>query len=78
MLIALIVGTVAGMQVQPVYAPLQMLTEHWNGSNWSIVSSPSPGTYNGNELYGVAAISTNDVWAVGGTGQVRQDRTVAR
>ena len=45
--------------------PYQTLTEHWNGSSWSIVSSPSPGTYNGNDLYGVAAISTNDVWAVG-------------
>lgn len=40
------------------------LIEHWNGSKWSVVSSPSPGT-GINELFGVAAISSNDVWAVG-------------
>jgi hypothetical protein len=54
-----------GHSGDPAFAPWQTLTEHWNGSNWSIVSSPSPGTYNGNELYAVAAVSTNDVWAVG-------------
>ena len=54
-----------GHSGDPSYIPYQTLTEHWNGSNWSIVSSPSPGTYNGNDLYGVAAISANDVWAVG-------------
>ncbi|HMD89019.1 MAG TPA: hypothetical protein VKF38_07640 [Anaerolineaceae bacterium] len=48
-----------------VHIPYQTLTEHWNGSSWSIISSPSPGTYNGNDLYAVAAVSTNDVWAVG-------------
>jgi len=48
------------------------LTEHWNGTNWSIVSSPSPGTqtrcgtgYSGNVLEGVTAIASNNVWAVG-------------
>lgn len=42
------------------------LTEHWNGSQWSIVSSPNvnPGTYF-NYLTSVAAISSQDVWAVG-------------
>ena len=42
----------------------ETLTEHWNGSNWSVVSSPSPGTLT-NVLSGVAAVSTSDVWAVG-------------
>ncbi len=49
------------------------LVEHWKGTSWAIVPSPNPGTakfcgfqdYAGNYLYGVAAISTNDVWAVG-------------
>lgn len=40
------------------------LTMHWNGKHWSIVSSPSPGpTFS--HLYGVAAISTHNIWAVG-------------
>ncbi len=54
-----------GHSGDPSYAPLQTLTEHWDGTSWSIVSSPSPGTYNGNDLTAVAAISSNDVWAVG-------------
>jgi hypothetical protein len=40
------------------------LTEHWNGTGWSVVSSPNQGIY-GNLLSAVAAVSTNDVWAVG-------------
>ncbi|MFL5734617.1 MAG: hypothetical protein ACJ78Q_15645, partial [Chloroflexia bacterium] len=39
------------------------LLEHWNGSAWSVVSSPNPDA--GNYLYSVSAVSTNDVWAVG-------------
>ena len=42
------------------------LIEHYDGSTWSVVSSPSPGDKQ-NILYGVAAISSSDVWAVGGT-----------
>lgn len=49
------------------------LVEHWNGSAWSIVPSPSPGTekrcgaatYAGSILYGVTALSISDAWAVG-------------
>jgi hypothetical protein len=40
------------------------LIEHWNGSAWSIASSPNP--YATQDLYGVAAVSTSDIWAVGG------------
>jgi hypothetical protein len=40
------------------------LTEHWNGTSWSIVYSPNVGTYN-TYLFGVAAVSSGDVWAVG-------------
>jgi hypothetical protein len=54
-----------GHSGDPSYIPYQTLTEHWNGTGWSIISSPSPGMNNGNDLYGVAAISSNDVWAVG-------------
>ncbi len=40
------------------------LTEQWNGTQWSVVKSPSPGSFN-TQLLGVAAVSANDVWAVG-------------
>ncbi len=39
------------------------LIEHWNGSTWSMVSSPVPG--DSSALYGVTAISANNIWAVG-------------
>ena len=42
----------------------QTLTEHWNGTKWSIVRSPNVGT-SGNVLFGVAAISTSNILAVG-------------
>ncbi len=43
----------------------QTMIQHWDGNTWSIV----PGTPNRsdfwNSIYGVAAVSSNDVWAVG-------------
>jgi hypothetical protein len=40
------------------------LIEHWNGTAWSIVPSPSPGS--GSDLTGVTTSNAaNDVWAVG-------------
>ncbi len=42
----------------------ETLIEHWNGTNWSVVKSPSPAPIN-NELFSVAGVSANDVWAVG-------------
>ena len=45
----------------------QTLTEHWDGTSWSIVTSPAgPGLQNG--LLGVTAVSSSDVWAVGDSG----------
>jgi hypothetical protein len=49
------------------------LTEHWNGSGWSIVSSPN-GSVTGNRfssLQAVTAISSKNVWAVGGQAGIR-------
>jgi len=40
------------------------LIQRWNGTSWTIVSSPNPGTF-GNSLLGVAAAGPNDIWAVG-------------
>jgi hypothetical protein len=42
--------------------------EHWDGTSWSIVPSPNPNVKNpilGSKLQGIAAISANDIWAVG-------------
>ncbi len=43
------------------------LTEHWNGTSWSVAPSPNPGS-NRNMLNAVAPLSSSDVWAVGGAG----------
>lgn len=55
----------------------EILTVHWNGVNWSVVPTPklpsssqgyNRGTYVGYDslgLFGVTAVSSNDVWAVG-------------
>jgi hypothetical protein len=40
------------------------LTEHWNGTTWSVVASPNP-PGGDNVLTGAAAVATNDVWVVG-------------
>ncbi len=42
------------------FAPL---IEHWNGSNWSMTTSPQQGT--SDILNGIAVISTNNIWSVG-------------
>ena len=53
------VGTSGGIN-----NPRLTLTEHWNGTSWSLVSSPNVGT-SGSGLGAVAVVATNDVWAVG-------------
>jgi hypothetical protein len=40
------------------------LAEHWDGSKWSVVKTPTPGT-NGTQLYAIKALATNNVYAVG-------------
>lgn len=55
--------------------PSRTLIEHWDGTQWSIVSSPSPDTQL-NELRGVAAISANDAWAVGFRGGTKTDTPI--
>lgn len=50
------------------------LTMHWDGAAWSIV--PSPNLEYGIPLQGVAAIASNDVWAVGTHGNNLQFSTI--
>jgi len=40
------------------------MAQHWDGTEWRIVPTPVIGPYD--RLRGVAAISSSDVWAVGG------------
>jgi hypothetical protein len=42
----------------------QTLVEHWDGTSWTLVPSLNIGSLH-NDLNGVVAISTNDVWTVG-------------
>src|SRR6266568_2749759 len=42
----------------------QSLVDHWNGTKWSVVSSPSPGTAS-NSLRALAVVIANNIWAVG-------------
>jgi Carboxypeptidase regulatory-like domain len=42
------------------------LTERWDGTAWRLIPSPNPaGDSLPNRLYSVAAVSSNNVWAVG-------------
>jgi hypothetical protein len=58
------VWAVGGYQAgDPINGPFQTLAERWNGTAWSVVSSANAGAED--TLYGVAAISPTNVWAVG-------------
>lgn len=43
----------------------QTLVEHYDGSSWSIVSSPNAAGTTDDEIHGVVALAANNVWAVG-------------
>jgi hypothetical protein len=47
----------------------QTLIEHWNGSSWSIVTSPNSSATLPNILNAVTCSSASDCWAVGTSGQ---------
>src|ERR1700694_5240533 len=44
---------------------VQSLAQHWNGSAWSIVTTPNTSPSQTNDLIGVACASSSDCWAVG-------------
>lgn len=39
------------------------LIDHWNGTSWTIVSSPNQG--DGDDLHAIAALTPGNIWAVG-------------
>ena len=42
------------------------LTQHWNGTNWTRMATPSPGGIDETSaLLGVAAAGAHNIWAVG-------------
>jgi len=53
-----------GRFLDPFDSNYRTLTIHWDGTQWSVVSSPSPGSESSG-LEAVSAITDNDVWAVG-------------
>jgi hypothetical protein len=55
-----------GYSDDPTTFAQHALIEHWNGTSWSIVSSPGE-TGLQLVLNAVAAVSANDIWAVGTT-----------
>jgi hypothetical protein len=53
-----------GRDIPSASSPYSTLTEHWNGTKWSVVASPSPGAAS-NALFGVSTLTPTDAWAVG-------------
>ncbi len=52
------------------------LIEHWDGTSWTKVSSPTPG---GNDrLFAVSAVSATNAWVVGDTYDLSVHRTVTQ
>jgi len=53
-----------GYNSNPPGGQVRTLVQHWDGSSWTLVDSPNPGsTYN--SLNGVSVVSSTDVWAIG-------------
>jgi hypothetical protein len=57
------VGTVGNGTTLSAILNSEPLIEHFNGTRWSVVTSPLPKF--GGELNGVTALASNNVWAVG-------------
>jgi hypothetical protein len=53
-----------GYYYNPQLNAYRTLIEHWNGSSWSVVTSPNASSYN-HILNDVTVVSANDIWAVG-------------
>src|SRR5215467_85755 len=51
-----------GRTTSPIDGSIQPVAMHWNGTAWSLVTTPSVASAN---LIGLKVISSTDVWAVG-------------
>jgi hypothetical protein len=54
----------AGWDTNEATGRISMLFEHWNGTKWTAVTTPTPGGV----ALAITAISKDDVWAVGDAG----------
>jgi hypothetical protein len=55
-------------EAPPQEAAALTLIEHWDGTSWTVVSSPNQGPtsiYESNKLHGVTAVSSTDLYAFG-------------
>ena len=55
-----------GSYVEPNGPRQAAAAMHWDGSTWQLAPVPEPGDY-ANELRGISALNSNDIWAVGET-----------
>src|SRR5690242_16864628 len=55
--------------------PAQTQLEHWNGKQWTIVASPHVPSVS-NVLTAAAAVSADDIWAVGNTSDMNGAQTL--
>jgi hypothetical protein len=55
-----------GSDIDDVSGAFVTLTEHWDGTSWTVVSSPSPSPIGQNSLKSVVDLSPTNAWAVGG------------
>jgi hypothetical protein len=57
-----------GLSTPSAQSPTLTLIEHYDGTSWSVVSSPNVGPnsgYQSNRLFGITANSATDIWAFG-------------
>ena|SRR5437870_12789648 len=52
----------------------RMFILHWDGITWSSAFTPGPQVAQNRSLYAVAAISTDDAWAVGDEDVLTRDK----
>ena len=64
------IGSPAYVDLTPVPDIPTPLTLHWDGNTWRHIAAPHVGS-GGNRLMGVAGLSSDDVWAVGYTGDAQ-------
>lgn len=64
-----------GLSIRPDNL-VRTLVEHWGGTAWIRVKSPNAGHPANGELHGVVALTPDDVWAVGSSGQGAPSRTL--
>jgi hypothetical protein len=65
---------VAGYTTDPTYGNRTVI-RHWNGAAWSTDATPNPGTYPG--LFGLTAMPSGRLWAVGLMRVNESDQTLA-